>query len=139
MSEFRRASEERVNAFEVDERYLFKHYFEGDDVFDRLREYYEHSQYRFAVPPAAFPEVRSFLAEHGYALVLPEDPDAYVVVVRAYTDHPENVFKRSVAQRSRPDWNFFLMTDRDAVDAMVEAGATRLAETDLANPFATDG
>ena len=31
-----RTPDEQVKAFKIDETYLFKHYFEGEDVFDRL-------------------------------------------------------------------------------------------------------
>lgn len=135
MAGFRRAGDERVNAFEVDETYLFRHYFEGEDVFDRLKGYYNNQQYRFEVPSEELDEVRSFLADHGYGLVVVDVLEAFVVVVRKYTRHPDNIFKESVIQRSVDGYNCFLMTDQDAVERAVEEGATRLGETGLENPF----
>ncbi|MFA1612177.1 hypothetical protein [Halobellus rubicundus] len=135
MASFRRANEERVNAFRVDDRYVFKHYFEQEAVFDRLRRYYNNHQYRFEVPPGEFDTLRSFLSNHGYALVVVEVPGEFVVAVRKYTEHPENIFKESVMQRSVPDYNCFLMTDQEAVEAAVRDGARRLDETDIENPF----
>ena len=135
MGAFRRASHEQVNVFEVDELYLFKHYFDGEDVFDRLKPYYNNQQYRFEVPPDEFEDLQAFLAEHGYGLVVVDVLTGFVVVVEKYTDHPENIFKTSVIQRSVDGYNCFLLTDRDAVDRAVGAGATRLPETSLENPF----
>jgi hypothetical protein len=135
MVAFRRASHEQVNVFEVDELYLFKHYFDGEDVFDRLKPYYNNQQYRFEVPPDEFEDLQGFLAEHGYGLVVVDVLPEFVVVVEKYTDHPENIFKTSVIQRSVDGYNCFLLTDRDAVDRAVDAGATRLPETGLENPF----
>jgi hypothetical protein len=135
MGAFRRASHEQVNVFEVDELYLFKHYFDGEDVFDRLKPYYNNQQYRFEVPPDEFEDLQAFLAEHGYGLVVVDVLPEFVVVVKKYTDHPENIFKTSVIQRSVDGYNCFLLTDRDAVDRAVDAGATRLPETGLENPF----
>jgi len=135
MGAFRRASHEQVNVFEVDELYLFKHYFDGEDVFDRLKPYYNNQQYRFEVPPDEFEDLQAFLAEHGYGLVVVDVLPEFVVVVKKYTDHPENIFKASVIQRSVDGYNCFLLTDRDAVDRAVDAGATRLPETGLENPF----
>jgi hypothetical protein len=135
MGAFRRASHEQVNVFEVDELYLFKHYFDGEDVFDRLKRYYNNQQYRFEVPPDEFEDLQAFLAEHGYGLVVVDVLPEFVVVVKKYTDHPENIFKTSVIQRSVDGYNCFLLTDRDAVDRAVDAGATRLPETGLENPF----
>lgn len=134
MAAFRRASHEPVNAFRVDETFVFKHFFEGGEVFGRLKRYYNNHQYRFEVPPAEFEDVRAFLADHGYGLVVIDDPEPFVVVVRKYTAHPDNIFKDSVLQRSVKDYNCFLMTDREAVDRAVEEGAIRIAETDIENP-----
>lgn len=135
MGEFRRASHERVNVFEVDETYLFKHYFDEEAVFTRLRSYYNNQGYRFEVAPEDFDPLREFLADHGYGLVVVDALSEFVVVVKKYTDHPENIFKASVLQRSADGYNCFLLADRDAVADAVEAGAIRLDQTDLENPF----
>ncbi|MFW6376531.1 MAG: hypothetical protein ACOC0F_01015 [archaeon] len=135
MSEFRRASHARVNVFEVDGTYLFKHYFEGEAVFDRLKPYYDNQAYRFEVPPDEFPGLRTFLADNGYGLVVVDAVDEFAVVVRQYTAHPDNIFKESVVQRRVGDYNCFLMTDQEAVEAAVDDGATRLTATGLENPF----
>lgn len=135
MGSFRRASTEQVNVFEVDESYLFKHYFDGEDVFDRLKDYYNNRQYRFEVPPDEFEEIRSFLDDHGYGLVIVDELAEFVVVVEKYTAHPENIFKQSVIQRSVDGTNCFLMTEQTAVEQAVHEGACRLTEMDLPNPF----
>ena len=70
MAAFRRAGQEQINVFEVDETYLFKQYFDGDEMFDRLKQYYNNQQYRFEVPPDEFEDLQSFLAEYGYGLVV---------------------------------------------------------------------
>jgi hypothetical protein len=129
------SSDERVNTFQVDERHLFKHYFEGEDVFARLKPYYNAQQYRFEIPPDEFDDVRSFLTEHGYELVVVGPTEKFVVVVEQYTTHPEGVFEESVAQRSVDGYNCFLVTDQYAVAGAVAEGATRLSDTDLPNPF----
>jgi hypothetical protein len=121
----------RVNAFNVEGAYLFRHYFDGDAVFARLRRYYEPDQYRFAVPASEFDGVRRFLDGHGYRLEPVSALDPYVVLVRKYTAHPENIFKQSVLQRSHGDYTLFLLTDRTAVDRAVEEGAVRLADSPI--------
>jgi hypothetical protein len=135
MAAFRRAGNEQVNVFDVDGLYLFKHYFEGDDVFDQLKPYYNNQQYRFEIPPKDFNWLRVFLDGHGYGLVVVDALNAFVVVVTKYTDHPDNIFKASVIQRSVDDYNYFLMTDQVAVEQAVHEGAARLTDTDLENPF----
>ena len=129
------STDERVNVFGVGERYLFKHYFEGDAVFTRLKRYYNNQQYRFEVPVESFDEVRAFLSEHDYDLVVVDDLDRFVVVVEKYTHHPENIFKSSVMQRGDASHNFFLLKDQAAVEQTTYGGATRLVDTDLESPF----
>ena len=135
--EFQRAGHERVNAFAVDDYYLFKHYFDGDEVFARLWRYYNNQQYRFEVPAEAFEGIRAFLTQHDYALVPVDEASIpeFVVAVRKYTTHPENIFKASVIHRSSENYNCFLLTDQDAVEQAVEKGAVRLTQTSLENPF----
>lgn len=124
-----------VNAFHVGDSHLFKHYFEGEEVFDRLRRYYDHHQYRFAVPTDEFESVRRFLGERGYALEPVADFDDYVVVVRKYTAHPDDIFKTSVLQRSHGDYNLFVLKDENAVASAVADGATRLGDSPLEVTF----
>ena len=135
MAEFRRAGDEQINVFEVDETYLFKHFFDDEEVFDRLKRFYNNQHYRFEVPPTKFETLRGFLADHGYGLVVVDAISEFVVVVKKYTDHPENIFKQSVIHRSVNGYNGFLMTDQAAVDRATREGAIRLTETDFENPF----
>ncbi len=135
MPEFRRASQNRVNVFPINEVYLFKHYFDNEEIFDKLRRYYNNQQYRFEVPNADFPKIQEFLAEFGYALIVIGGIEEYTVVVRKYTEHPGNIFKSSVLQRSEGDYNVFVMTDQAAVEQAVNQGATRLTDTGLTVAF----
>ena len=139
MAEFRRASDERINVFAVDGLYLFKHYFDSEAVFGRLKRYYNNQQYRFEVPPGDFVELQSFLERHGYGLVLVDELGVLVVVVEQYTSHPDNIFKASVVHRSVDGYNCFLLTDQSAVERAVDDGASRLEDTDLPNPFDSSG
>ncbi|MDZ7702092.1 MAG: hypothetical protein U5J98_08525 [Halobacteriales archaeon] len=131
MAAFHQAGRTRINAFHVGEAYLFRHYFEDDDVFDALKRYYSSYDYRFEVPESRFGRVDRVLDEHGYALAKVPDPAPFAVVKRKYTDHPTLLFKGSVLHRSLGQFNCFVMKDHEAVEAAVEAGARRLDETDL--------
>ncbi|MFB6125926.1 MAG: hypothetical protein ABEJ79_01310 [Halolamina sp.] len=121
---------ERVNAFRVGGSHLFRHYFEGESMFDRLKPYYEPQEYRFAVPTHRFERIQAFLGDRGYSLV-DAAPESYAVVVKKYTSYPENVFKASVYRRSVEGYNCFVLRDRGSVDRTVRQGATRLTATDF--------
>jgi hypothetical protein len=135
MSEFTRASEERIHAFPFGELYLFKHYFEEQDLFDQLKRYYNSSEYRFEVPAEDYPSVEELLREYGYGLISIDNVQEFVVVVEKYTEHPDNVFKDSVYHEGGAGHNFFLMKDRVAVEQTVHNGAIHFPETDLEMPF----
>lgn len=135
MAEVRRAGREQINVFEVDGTYLFKHYFEGAAVFQRLEGYYNNQQYRFEVPPERFADLREFLDAHGYELTVVDFVEEFVVAVEQYTAHPDDIFKSSVMQRAVEGYNCFLLTDQPAVEQAVGDGAIRLTETPLQNPF----
>ena len=126
---------ERINAFEIDGTYLFKHYFEQDDIFAQFRRYYNESDYRFEVPADAFTEVQALLEDRFFELTVVDDVEPFCVVKRKYTDHPDVLFKASVLQRERADYNVFLMKDELAVEQAVNNGATRLADVDVTADF----
>ena len=131
MTAFHQAGRTRINAFQVEDAYWFRHYFDDDNVFDALKRYYSSYDYRFEVPESRFGRVERLLDEHGYVLAQVPDPDPYAVVKRKYTDHPTILFKGSVFQRSLGQFNCFVMKDRKVVNEAVEAGARPLPETDL--------
>jgi len=139
MSAVSAAALEPVNAFPVENTILIKHYFDGDAVFDRLKPFYNGTQYRFEVPVAEFESLRRFLRRHGYDVSIVERPAEFYVIVRKYTVHPDDIFKRSVRQESVDGFNCFLMTDQEAVATAVEQGATPFTETPLSLATGTLG
>jgi hypothetical protein len=80
---------ERITVFPVDDEYLFTHYFERTDIFESLKEYYNHDTYRFEVPADEFETVREQLADNYYDLVVVDDLEPYCVVKEAYTPHAD--------------------------------------------------
>lgn len=120
-----------VNAFPIDGTVLFKHYFDGETVFDRLKPYYNGSEYRFEVPAAEFDSLSRFLHEHGYDVTIVERPADYYVVVRQYSEHPGGIFKSSVHHESVDGYNCFLMKDQAAVRDALANGAARLTSKPL--------
>ena len=121
---------ERITVFHVGDEYLFTHYFDREDVFDELREYYDRSAYRFTVPDDEFGAVREFLETEYFEPVVVDDPEPYCVVKEKYTEHAD-ILRNSVAHWERDDHLFFLMKDELSVREAVEHGATRIDETEF--------
>lgn len=126
------AAFERVNAFPINGIILFKHYFEGDEIFARLKPYYNGSQYRFEVPAGEFDSLRRFLRDHSYDVCIVDRPSDYYVVVQQYSEHPDGIFKMSVHRQGAHGYNCFLMKDHEAVEDTVAKGAERLTSAPLA-------
>ena len=123
-----------IVAFEVKEAdlYIFSQYFDNDEVFAELNEYYDTDHYRFEVPADELDQVEAVLEEYFYELrrVGPDEIEPYCVVKQKYTDHAD-ILRNSVYHTSRSDWNVFVMEDRLSAEQALEQGAAPLAELDI--------
>ena len=123
-----------IIAFEVEDAdlYIFSQYFDQEEVFDELREWYDSEQYRFEVPTDEMDRVESFLGEYFYDLtrVAPDDIKPFCVVKKKYTDHAD-ILRNSVYHTSRGSNTVFVMQDRLSAEQAVEQGAIPLADTDV--------
>lgn len=130
------ASGTRINAFELTDGYVFKHYFGDSSVFRRLDRFYNSDTARFEIPRFEYPSVKSFLDDHDYRLLLVDDIERYVVAVKKYTRHPDRIKHRSVCRWSDTTFNYFLLPDLAEVEWAVMDGASRVANAD--HRFDTD-
>jgi hypothetical protein len=122
---------EPVHVFLLDGAYVFKRYFELNDLFDALSAFYDGDEYRFEVPEREWDTVADTLREYHYEPTVVENAEPFVVVKEQYTQHAE-ILKLSVANWTRRGHNFFLLKDPLAVErAVQEHGATLATETDL--------
>ncbi len=122
---------ERLTVFRVDDEYLFSHYFDRQDVFADLSEYYDEEAYRFEVPAGEFEAVRERLEDAYYDPQVVTDLEPYCVVIDKYDEHAA-ILRESVASWERRGHRFFLLKDDLAVGEALERGAERVAETDFA-------
>jgi methyltransferase-like protein len=121
---------EPIYVFNIEESYLFTHYFARTDIFSELQEYYNDEEYRFEVPEDDFPWVLELLEENHYKPIRVEDIEEFAVVKEQYTSHSE-ILRNSVMYWSRDGYNFFVMQSPHAVEKAVEQGATPIEETEL--------
>jgi hypothetical protein len=123
--------QEEITVFALGESYVFRQYFEQDELFADLQEYYNSEDYRFEVPQDAFETVARRLEEHFYEPIIVEEVEPFCVVKQKYTDHPDILFKTAVAKQSTGDHTVFLLKDQLSVEQATEQGATRLSDTDI--------
>lgn len=131
MVQFRKASSTRINAFPVEGRVYFKHYFDDRGIFGELSAYYNGEQYRFEIPMDALTDVREFLQDEGFGLVVVSDPAEFAVVKRKYTKHPDSLFKNSVLMRQTSNYHVFLMKNQTSLEQALINGARRLTAVDI--------
>lgn len=53
-----------IYVFELEDSYLFKHYFERKDLFSELSDCYNGEGFRFEVPASEFSATRELLERH---------------------------------------------------------------------------
>ena len=122
-----------INAFEVEDAglYIFSQYFDQEEVFAELHEYYNSEQYRFEIPTGEMDRIESFLAEYFYEVnrVAPDAIEPFCVVKEKYTDHAD-ILRNSAYHTGRGSNTVFVMQDRLSAEQAVERGATPLADAD---------
>jgi hypothetical protein len=122
-----------INAFEVEgaDLYIFSQYFDQEEIFAELREYYNSEQYRFEVPANEIDQIESLFDEYFYDLnrVTPDAIEPFCVVKKKYTDHAD-ILRNSVYHTSQGSNTVFVMQDRLSAEHAVEQGATPLADAD---------
>jgi len=120
---------EEITAFEVDGTYLFKQYFDRDDVFDALNSYYNSDKYRFEVEEGELDEVQQILDEYFFDLQIADELEKYCVVMEQGIDYSD-VLRNAVLTKRRSGHVVFLMKDLLSVEQAEEMGARRLSETE---------
>ena len=124
----------RINAFEVEDAgvYIFSQYFDEDEIFDELREWYNGEKYRFEVPAEEIDQVEAFLEEYFYDLqqIEPTAIERFCVVKEKYTDHA-GILRNSVYHTSQAGSTVFVMQDELSAEQALEQGSTRLTDSDV--------
>lgn len=122
---------DQINVFEINGTYVFTHYFDNNEVFDQLRQYYNQSAYRFEVPTKdELDQVDELLDEYFYDLEVVDDVEPFCVVKDKYSEHSD-ILRNTVVKFERGQHNVFVMKDKLAAEQAVEQGATPLDETDV--------
>ena len=122
--------QEEITAFEFGQTYLFKQYFDKDDLFQQLQEHYNSDKYRFEVPGGEISKVRQILDSFFYELKIADEPMDYCVVQDKQVDSSD-ILRNSVANQRQGNYEIYLMKNEMSVGQAIEKGATRLKKADL--------
>ena len=120
----------QITAFEFNQTFLFKQYFDKDDLFQQLEQYYNSDKYRFEVPEEELSEVNQLLDNFFYELEVVDQPQEYCVVQNKEVDSSD-ILRNSVAHQRRRNYDIFLLKDEISVRQAIEKGTTSPEKTDL--------
>jgi hypothetical protein len=121
---------EEITAFEFGGRYIFKQYFDNDDLFQELEQYYKSDKYRFEVPEGELSEVRQVLDNYFYELEIADSIEEYCVVQQKEADS-STILRNAVLSQRQGNHDIFLMKDKLSVRQAVEQGASHGKKSDL--------
>ncbi len=120
----------RINLFKAGNRWIFKYYFEDQEIFRELAEYYDKNGYRFVFKTLGERnKALKILERKGFEIALIENARGYVVKLGRYSRYAP-LLKNSVAHIETPEWRIFLMKDLAAVEEALRLGA-KLVEVDV--------
>jgi len=121
---------EKITAFDTGERYIFKNYFDEDQLFKQLKKYYDRHKYRFEIPYEDIEEVRQLLDEYFYKLEITDRLQAYCVVVPEEADS-SGILRNSVMKKQTHRHEILVMKDKISVRQAEEDGAIRLEKSEV--------
>lgn len=121
---------EEIAAFEFDDRYFFKQYFDENDLFQQLEKYYNSDKYRFEVPDREVSNVSQILDNYFYDLETIENYNKFCVVKDRQLDSSE-ILRNAVITHRQGKYEIFLMKDQLSASRAIEKGATPIQKSDL--------
>ena len=70
----------QIAAFDLGGRYVFKQYFDEDDLFQQLEKYYNSDKYRFEVTNGDLPKIRQILDKYFFDIEMIENSNDFCVI-----------------------------------------------------------
>jgi hypothetical protein len=121
---------EQIAAFDLGGRYVFKQYFNEDDLFQQLEKYYNRDRYRFEISDDDLPKVRQILDKYFYDIEIVENFNDFCVIRDRQLDSSK-ILRDSVTTHHQGKFEIFLMKDKLSARQAVEKGATPIQKSDL--------
>ena len=113
----------RITFFKLGKLWVFKHFFDNQEIFNALLDYYNKDQFRFEFKSIGVRNnALKLLERNGFDYDLVEDPKGYVVQFPRQAKYAQ-ILKNSVAFKEAANERIFLMKDLAAVEEAVGLGA----------------
>jgi hypothetical protein len=121
----------RINVFKLGKLWVFKQFFDNEELFDALLNYYNKSQYRFEFKSTgARNNALKLLERNGFDYDLVENLEGYLVWFPKNAKYAP-ILKNSVAFKETTNERIFVMKDLAAVEEAVGQGG-KIVEGEIA-------
>ena len=118
----------RITVFKIGKLWLFKQFFDNEEIFKALLGYYNQDNYRVEFKTIADRNnALKVLERNGFDYDLVEDLQGYAVKLPKFAKYAQ-ILKNSVASKETATERIFLMKDLDAVEEAVGVGAEKMEE-----------
>ncbi len=112
-----------INLFKLGKLWVFKYFFEEEEIFKALAEHYNEDMYRFEFKTfGARNNALKILERKGYDYALIENLRPFVVKLERFSKYA-SILKNSVAYMETTNSRIFLMKDLAAVEESIRLGA----------------
>ena len=113
----------RITFFKLGKLWVFKHFFDNQEIFNALLDYYNKDQFRFEFKSiGARNNALKLLERNGFDYDLVEDLKGYVVQLPKHAKYAQ-ILKNSVAFKETANERIFMMKDLAAVEEATSLGA----------------
>lgn len=121
---------EEITVFKIGDKYIFKTYFDEDQLFKQLEKYYNDNKYRFEIPESDLGRVRQILENYYYELDVTGSVEDYCVVVDRKSKSA-NTLSNSVIKKQRGQHEILVMKDELSKRQAVEKDAVILEKSEV--------
>lgn len=111
----------RVKLFDFGDIYLFKEYFDDDQLFNQLEKYYNQERYRFETPEEELSKISKILEKFFYDPEIVHQAEKYCVVTKK--TETEDILRSAILRQHHSNYEVFVMKDKPSVRQAVEQGA----------------
>ena len=121
-----------IIVFKLGKLWAFKHFFENNEIFNALLDYYNKDLYRFEFNSTATRNnALKILERNGFDNELVEDMKGYMIKLPKSAKYAQ-ILKNSVAHKETVNERIFLMKDLASVEEALSLGSKLCEE---ASPF----
>lgn len=119
-----------INAFDIDDRYLFKAFFDENDLCTQLEQYYNPDRYRYEIPSGKIEHIEQILDEYFYELTYPDSRTPFIIAADKNID-TTNILRNAIHNQRRKLYHIFLMKNETSASQAIEQGAKYLVDTPI--------